>query len=105
MLEHALDAAEAAADGTSRNAMPAPSNSPQKSARGERRVMIAACAASWKGAQTKPTTACGTYGSSREVISSAESFTFMDARASLRWCSLVAPTIGEVMTGLASNHA
>src|SRR5260370_35108961 len=42
---------------------------PQKSARGGRREMIAACAASWKGAQTKPTTACGTYGSSREVIS------------------------------------
>jgi hypothetical protein len=46
--------------------------------------MIAACAASWKGAQTKPTTACGTYGSSREVISSAKSFTFTDARASSR---------------------
>src|SRR5258705_382262 len=72
---------------------------PQKSARGGRRVMIAACAASWKGAQTTPTTACGTYGSSREVISSAESFTFTDAGASSRWCSLVAPTIGAVMTG------
>jgi hypothetical protein len=35
----------------------------------------------------------------------AESFTFTDARASSRWCSLVAPTIGAVMTGLASNHA
>jgi hypothetical protein len=56
-----------------------------------------------KRAQTNPTTACGTYGSSREVISAAESFTFTDARASSRCCSLVAPTIGAVMTGLESK--
>jgi hypothetical protein len=36
---------------------------------------------------------------------SAESFTFTDARASLRWCSLVAPTIGAVMTGSDSSQA
>jgi hypothetical protein len=41
----------------------------------------------------------------QKVISSAQSFTFTDARASSRWCILVAPTIGAVITGLASNHA
>ena len=45
------------------------------------------------------------YGSSREVVSSADSFTFTDARASSRWCSLVAPTIGAVITGLDSSQA
>jgi hypothetical protein len=44
--------------------------------------------ASWKRIQTNPTTACGTYDSCREVISSEESFTFTDARASSR-CSFV----------------
>ena len=38
-----------------------------------------------EAALDEPTTACGTYGSSREVISSADSFTFTDARASSRW--------------------
>ena len=45
--------------------------------------------------QTKSTTACGKYGSSREIISPAESFTFRDAKASSRWCNLVAPTIAR----------
>jgi hypothetical protein len=47
--------------------------------------MLAACVASWKWAYTKPTTGCGPYGCSREVISSAESFTFTDARAIHAW--------------------
>src|SRR6201987_267030 len=48
--------------------------------------MLSACVASWQRTYTKPTTGCGTYGCSREVISSVESFTFTDARASSRWC-------------------
>src|SRR5215472_15262919 len=56
--------------------------------------MLAACVTSWTRTYTKPTTRCGTYGCSREVISSAESFTFTDARASLSKPVITASIIG-----------
>src|SRR3984893_97213 len=45
------------------------------------------------------------YGSSREVVSSADSFTFTDARASSRGCSLGGPTSGALIPGLDSSQA
>src|SRR6266404_9521999 len=74
-----------AADGKPCNAMPAPSNSAAKINAGRNKGDACGMRRLLERAQTKPTTACGTYGSSREVISSAESFTFTDARASSRW--------------------
>src|SRR5689334_17307022 len=53
----------------------------------------------------KPRTGWGTYGSSSAAISSEESVSDSAATASSRWCGLVAPTIGAVITGLESIHA